>query len=395
MAQKLGTLWATHPGLSTISIAGDEKYRMKESMVPFLNELAKNDALTDLNVSSNGLGDAGFAALATAMRTNTKLRFLKSDGNKVSFSGFQALRSALLYNQGHALESWEWPVSDAKSASPNLLAVLNDISAIVHRKGTALSSTSKPQNPLVFVRDWPTPGKPSSLPDVPQYLKEHASSVEAIQAAAVSSTSDGSASPRVSPASSSDASGRAPSDAPPVPPATLRPSRYADDDTADTVTRGRRRSHSTAFEKPPPSPSEAPAPPPKATYASSPRAPPVAEGVGAPSGPPPPTNRPPPPNGPPPPTNKPPPMSSAPPPPPPPASSAPPPPPPPSSAPAPPPPPAAPPAPKAPKAPSSNSAPPPPPPPSEDRSGLLSSISGFKGGLRKVQTNDRSTPKFN
>eukprot|EP01122_Echinamoeba_exundans_P003474 TRINITY_DN13571_c0_g1_i1.p1 TRINITY_DN13571_c0_g1~~TRINITY_DN13571_c0_g1_i1.p1 ORF type:complete len:936 (+),score=162.63 TRINITY_DN13571_c0_g1_i1:94-2901(+) len=394
MANKLGTLWATHPGLSTISVAGDEKYRMKESMVPFLNELAKNDALTDLNISNNGLGDTGFAALATAMRTNTKLRYLKSDGNKVSYSGFQALRSALLYNQHHTLEGWDWPVSDAKAANANLLAVLNDISAIVHRKGSSLSTTARAPNPLVFVRDWPTPGKPSSLPDVPQYLKEHASSVEAIQAAAASSTSDGSVSPRVPPSglasSSGDNSGRAPSDAPPVPPATLRPSRYADDETSDSVTRGRRRSHSTAFEKPPPGLGDPPAPPPKATYAAPPRPPPVAEGVSGPPMPPPPTNRPPPPSGPPPPTNKPPPMSSAaPPPPPPPASSAPPPPPPPSSAPAPPPPPpAAPPAPKAPKASSSDSAPPPPPPPSGERAGLLNSITGFKGGLRKVQTND-------
>lgn len=370
MAQKLGTLWATHPGLSAISIVGDEKYRMKESLVPFLNELAKNDALTELDISSNGIGDVGFAALATAMRSNCKLKYLKSDGNKVSFSGFQALRTALLYNSAHALESWEWPISDAKSASPSLLGVLNDIFAVIHRKGNMLSTTKRPENPLNFARDWSTPGKPSSLPDVPQYLKEHSSSVETLQQmAAATSSNDGSASPR------------APSEIPPTPPAaTLRPTRNVEEEPSDSPGRGRRRSHSTAFEKPPPGLGDPPSPPPPKGVVTAPRPPPVAE-RSSPQIPPPPTNRPPPPTGPPPPTNRPPPMTAAAPapPPPPPVSAAPPPPPPP---------PAAPPAPKPPGPP-----PPPTPPSSEGRGDLLNSITGFKGGLKKVKTNDRSSPQ--
>jgi hypothetical protein len=56
------------------------------------------------------------------------------------------------------------------------------------------------------------------------------------------------------------------------------------------------------------------------------------------------------------------------------------------------------PAPPPPPAPSAPAAPPPPPPPvvsSAGRGGLLSSIQGFKGGLKKVVTVDKSKPVFN
>eukprot|EP00965_Chrysotila_dentata_P120132 3973120-Pleurochrysis_carterae.AAC.1 len=111
VCEALGQLLRAAPSLQRLSVAGD--YSPSGGALPrspslafgpllgvfFRASIASNRSLEFLDVSANGLGDAGIAALGQALRTNRTLTALRIDRNRAGASGLNTLKIALNGNK--------------------------------------------------------------------------------------------------------------------------------------------------------------------------------------------------------------------------------------------------------------------------------------------------------
>jgi hypothetical protein len=184
--------------------------------------------LEELDISGNYIGDVAFAALAGAIRHNKALRSLKCDNNKVTPSGYQALRNALRYNK--IVCRWEWPMSDFKNSCGGTEAsirLIDDITIAMVKNG----DYTPLEDVMLFQQDWPTPSRPApSLPDVPQFLKEHVSSEDVFKESATRTVTAAPPAPTSTPTPPNVSNGtrrdtdyRPPDEVPPPPPPSFTP----------------------------------------------------------------------------------------------------------------------------------------------------------------------------
>jgi len=117
--------------------------------------------------------DGAMAVLANALRTNKTLTSLRysclahvvalltyllatsCDNNKITVSGFQALKRAMDFNK--TLVHWEYPVADyARNPTPKMHSILEAINAKIIRNG----SYTPPNDVFEFALEWATPSRP-------------------------------------------------------------------------------------------------------------------------------------------------------------------------------------------------------------------------------------------
>jgi Ran GTPase-activating protein (RanGAP) involved in mRNA processing and transport len=396
----LSELIKSHEALSSLDLSGRSKFRLKETLGQLSGVLQMNMTLTELNLSDNHMQDAAFAQLCQCLRTNGTLMSFYFDGNMLTVNGHQAFLRTIWYNR--VITDWHYPVRDWNAAgnSERHRKILDQIQRHINGNG---DPAPKQQDPFSWYVEWPIPSSPAPpFVDIPEYLKASADDSLAlstsprastfIPSANYTTTTTMSTNTTAASSSSHEASSSAPMEIPPMPPnrahrASVVPPPIVDYamesppseapprlamPASPTVSKARL---SVAAAPPPPPPKVEAPPEPKKSPPQTKKAPPPPEHkkpqpIAAPAPPPPAPVAP----------------VAPPPPPAPPAPTGGPPPPPPGG---PPPPPAAP---KAPKADSKSKSSSKPSGDSEDRSQLFSSINGFKGGLKKTVTNDRSAP---
>lgn len=423
---ELAKMIKAQESLTSLDLSGRSKSRLKASLSKLSTVLQTTVSLTELNISNNHMKDEAFAVLCQALRTNASLKTFRFDGNLLTVNGHQAFLRTIWYNR--VITEWDYPAQDLETAGnqPRHRKVLDEIQRHICGNGDAPTPML---NPFEWFIDWIAPSAPAPpFVDIPEYLKpkvaEDSMGVEStsnpraslylaspgVYTTGTSDSNSATSSPKTKnprnplsvpessppPAqnanskytvttTSTDDHGDAPADMPPAPPpnrrASVVPPPLVDYSKQPAVDEAPPR-----MSAPPPAPE--PAAKKNKLKASSHNAGSASSAAQASSAPPPPPVMVPPP-----------PMASSKPPAAPSGGPAPPPPPPPPAAGPPPPPAGGPPPPPAPSGPpksKTSSSPAPakstPPPADEERSDLLNAISGFKGGLRKVQTNDRSAP---
>jgi Ran GTPase-activating protein (RanGAP) involved in mRNA processing and transport len=168
----LTELTVKNPNLKILSIVGGERSnRMHNKLAPFFNSLKTNKTLTQLDISSNSIGDAAFTTLCAALRDNATLTSLKCDRNKITIAGYQALRQALNYNK--TLCYIDYPYYDVDRAPSTERERFKDLITKILR---ILAKNGEPillPDPFVFGQDWPVPPIPAPpLVSVPDTLRQ-------------------------------------------------------------------------------------------------------------------------------------------------------------------------------------------------------------------------------
>ncbi|KAH3757268.1 RasGTPase-activating protein [Pelomyxa schiedti] len=80
-----------------LNVSGGVKptQQLGKAIIPFLQGLASNNTLTELDISSHGFGNSGALALAGALQVTTKLKIISWDDNVVGLSGLYYVRDSL------------------------------------------------------------------------------------------------------------------------------------------------------------------------------------------------------------------------------------------------------------------------------------------------------------
>ena len=385
VAGDLSNMLKSAESLRSLDLSGRSRFRLKGSLAMLGAALQMNVSLTELDLSNNHMKDAAFAAICQCLRTNESLKTFRFDGNLLTVNGHQAFLRMIFYNR--CLTDWTFPMEDLEAAGnlPRHRKVLDQIQRHINGNGEPIHAQ---HDPFTWYTDWPIPASPAPpFVDIPEYLK--ANKDDGIAMASTTNT------PRQSTyyvtttmdntAASSSAPSDAPSDLPPAPPNRSHRASVVPPPIIDFTDEQPPSEAPPRLASPPSPPQHHRTLPPgpskpsssanlKKTASAAPLSPVLRPPV--------PTAGPPP---------------AAVPPPPPPAGGPAPPPPPPTGGPAPPPPAKAPPAPKAnkkgtPSSKKTDHAKLGGGDPDEGRGDLLNSIAGFKGGLKKTVTNDRSGP---
>lgn len=85
--------------IESLSIAaGNSKYQLKADLVPFIVSLLKNESLTKLDISGNGVGDSGALALCKVLWKNVTLKSVKMDGNDFTWTALKMIKNAIKRN---------------------------------------------------------------------------------------------------------------------------------------------------------------------------------------------------------------------------------------------------------------------------------------------------------
>jgi Ran GTPase-activating protein (RanGAP) involved in mRNA processing and transport len=87
---------------------------LRDNLLPLLDHLARNRTLRSLDITGQGIGDAGAFLLAHALRGNRALRSLRLDDNGITFDGFEALAQAMQANESVVM--FEYPRRDVAAA---------------------------------------------------------------------------------------------------------------------------------------------------------------------------------------------------------------------------------------------------------------------------------------
>jgi hypothetical protein len=88
-----GNFWDGQPGVAaelsniirfnnieSLIIQGRNRRVLRQTLIPFITDLATNDSLQELDISGNEIGDQGLTALAALVRMNTSLKVLSFEG---------------------------------------------------------------------------------------------------------------------------------------------------------------------------------------------------------------------------------------------------------------------------------------------------------------------------
>ncbi|ESN93479.1 hypothetical protein HELRODRAFT_194028 [Helobdella robusta] len=97
--------------IETISL---KNMKIKSDLTILFDALAANDKLTSLDVSENGMGDAGARILSKALMLNRSMLTLALDGSQLTHVGFEAVASA--FERNTTLRELPIPLNDVLSA---------------------------------------------------------------------------------------------------------------------------------------------------------------------------------------------------------------------------------------------------------------------------------------
>ncbi|CAL1543968.1 unnamed protein product [Lymnaea stagnalis] len=97
--------------LESLSLA---ESKLKADTTYVINALGSNNALQEIDISGNAIGDLGARMLAKALLINSKLRTVVWDKNNVSTFGFEDVAEALQRNV--TLKKMPYPINDAAQA---------------------------------------------------------------------------------------------------------------------------------------------------------------------------------------------------------------------------------------------------------------------------------------
>jgi len=100
--------------IETLSLTGNSKANLGLDILPLFHCLATNEKLVFLDVSGNGFGNRGAAALGKALQTNEKLETLLWDANGTTLDGFQSFNTGLKRNRH--LKNSPVPINDVARA---------------------------------------------------------------------------------------------------------------------------------------------------------------------------------------------------------------------------------------------------------------------------------------
>lgn len=168
--KELGGMIKTQETLISLDLSGRSKARLKGSLAKLSSVLQTTVSLTELDLSNNHMKDEAFAQLCQALRTNASLKTFRFDENLITVNGHQAFLRMIWYNR--VITDWTYPTSDLETAGshPRHRAVLEQIQR--HICGNGESVTANVPNPFSWHMDWPIPSSPApALVDVPEYLK--------------------------------------------------------------------------------------------------------------------------------------------------------------------------------------------------------------------------------
>ncbi len=157
VAGALSKLVERNAALRSLSLVGGEKNKLREELGQFFRSLKTNRTLTELDVTNNSFLDMGMSALASALRENSTLTSVKyvtrqqlnrleltfdcsCDKNRVTLTGYQAIRQMLNYNKSLCYISYPFVDIDrvASSDRDRLRELVNQIMRILPSHGEPL-----------------------------------------------------------------------------------------------------------------------------------------------------------------------------------------------------------------------------------------------------------------
>jgi Ran GTPase-activating protein (RanGAP) involved in mRNA processing and transport len=109
--EALADLVKATPRLQQLSLVGDDnKFYLKQALLPVLFALKDNTSLTYLDISKNRIGDEGLAALSSSVFSNNTLTGFNVENNKFTLQGLIELHKATQNNR--SLIDWSIPMYD-------------------------------------------------------------------------------------------------------------------------------------------------------------------------------------------------------------------------------------------------------------------------------------------
>lgn len=114
LAKGLAMLVNQNSSIRALSLSGS----FQEVATPFVELLADNASLEELDISNNQLKDLGASSIANRLRTNQNLLMLLLDDNRFSFSGWQAILQIFSTNKRLCFSPFPW--SDYQSLFSSL-----------------------------------------------------------------------------------------------------------------------------------------------------------------------------------------------------------------------------------------------------------------------------------
>ena len=113
--------------------------RLKGEMSNVINALGSNQCLQHLDMSGNGIGDAGARLLAKALQINTRLKIINLDRNGITLTGYADIAYALQSN--YALRHIPFPTFDLQ---PFVKTHPERVDSLVHRIQELLQRNASP-----------------------------------------------------------------------------------------------------------------------------------------------------------------------------------------------------------------------------------------------------------
>ncbi|KAK6644485.1 hypothetical protein RUM43_000752 [Polyplax serrata] len=112
--------------------------RLKADLHNLINALGNNQCLQTIDISGNGMGDAGARLLAKALQINSRLRTIYYDKNNITLQGYCDLAYALESN--YTVRYMPFPIHDivpcVKTSAERTDAVLKKIQQLLYRNVT-------------------------------------------------------------------------------------------------------------------------------------------------------------------------------------------------------------------------------------------------------------------
>lgn len=156
VAGALSKLIERNSALRSLNLAGGDKNKLREELGLFFKSLKTNRTLTELDVTNNSFLDVGMSAIASALRENSTLTSVKyvsvcsflheltnrvsCDKNRVTLTGYQAIRQMLNYNKSLCFISYPFVDIDraASTDRDRLRDLVNQIMRILPNHGEPL-----------------------------------------------------------------------------------------------------------------------------------------------------------------------------------------------------------------------------------------------------------------
>lgn len=167
---ELAKMIKTQETLQSLDLSGRSKARLKGSLAKLSTVLQTTVSLTELDISNNHMKDEAFAQICQALRTNASLKTFRFDDNMITVNGHQAFLRMIWYNR--VITDWTYPINDLEAAGghPRHRSVLEQIQR--HICGNGESVTAGTPNVFNWHIDWAIPSSPApAFVDVPEYLK--------------------------------------------------------------------------------------------------------------------------------------------------------------------------------------------------------------------------------